>query len=412
VRWLYWTHVLHGGTVLGSAPHVVFCLVWFCGDRGDMVDDKGWRPFWINGDALDTAGVRFSFAWKSVWDDASKAWYELRELLSTANQLPDKVTASQWYKVRKLKIEETLRILGRRGQADVLPGRRSFQELVRLGRLQAVPTTCRNEFMVSSCGLIVVLLHCNVDSRSRELQHRAAMLLEAWLVKMLPPHAVDEIANLAPAGLLQQCPMHNGGICPHMQGALAWLADTRHAAQVRLAYALKDASQSAGICEVAVVWTREVLKTIEPLLDEGLEAAAYTSDAMKSNAAALTACTRKRRVDEDLKTAIIDHMVDSKRAKSGRAAARADGSVDAGLVRKWEERALLEYQAAIWDIAENVEHISMSLDAKRIGQPAEETEVIACTAYPGKLAWWLPPAVMSPQFVLADFLKHIQTLFQ
>ena len=84
-----------------------------------------------------------------------------------------------------------------------------------------------------------------------------------------------------------------------------------------------------------------------------------------------------RRVDEDLKRASIFEMVMDSRADNGRDALRLVGVAKVATAATWDERELLCYQAACWQACSSLRAISVSLDGKRVGQPAEETDVFA-----------------------------------
>jgi hypothetical protein len=101
---------------------------------------------------------------------------------------------------------------------------------------------------------------------------------------------------------------------------------------------------------------------------------------------------KRRRVDEDLKFSVTTAMLQDGRATSTAVAARGLGLGRAS--KKWDNAESLRYQAACWRIAaERVQALCVALDGKRLGQPAEETEVIACWLYPQDVACWAPPMV-------------------
>ena len=86
-------------------------------------------------------------------------------------------------------------------------------------------------------------------------------------------------------------------------------------------------------------------------------------------------------------------MVLDGRADQTRDGARLVG-IGGSTASKWDEKEALKYQAACWKLCEQAGcSLSVALDGKRLGQPAEETEVFAAWVWPQEVAFWLPPMV-------------------
>ena len=58
---------------------------------------------------------------------------------------------------------------------------------------------------------------------------------------------------------------------------------------------------------------------------------------------------------------------------------------------KWDNTLALHYQAEAWAVGGHVEHCTAAIDGKRMGQPAEKTEVMVAFGLPADRALWLPP---------------------
>lgn len=85
------------------------------------------------------------------------------------------------------------------------------------------------------------------------------------------------------------------------------------------------------------------------------------------------ALKRRRRIDEDWKIAIVDKMVQSKRAKTGAQVLRVGGEIAPGVATRWEKDIMLPYQTAGWRSFSETTALGIASDAARLGDPPEET---------------------------------------
>ena len=163
-----------------------------------------------------------------------------------------------------------------------------------------------------------------------------------------------------------------------------------------MAKAVLLAAAVLGECADMQGWLRATIAKIAASLDERALEAAYTSDATQATVCARQQGKMGRRTDEDLQQAIIVHMQTSGRAKSSREAARAVGQgIAVSAVSKRDLAASLTYQWQCWAACESLSSLRVSLDGKRLGQPAEETLVLAVCVFPANVAFFSPP--MAPR---------------
>lgn len=92
---------------------------------------------------------------------------------------------------------------------------------------------------------------------------------------------------------------------------------------------------------------------------------------------------KRRKIDADFKQTIVNEVLQERRCKSGAAALRVMGGVDDSLARRWEAKEMSAYQLTAVRISKGIRQISISSDAARLGEPAEETVLFAM---------WLPQA--------------------
>lgn len=135
-----------------------------------------------------------------------------------------------------------------------------------------------------------------------------------------------------------------------------------------------------------------------PIL-RNLDAAACTKD--PSKASPLDSDQKRRRpVHEDLKDAVATKVPREKLAVSGFRFLKAHGDRCPKLGYEWSVRSLMRYQASSWQCAAAARTVTLCIDAKRIGCPAEDTLVGAACVNSGadKFLIWPPPQVIVCRF--------------
>ena len=99
----------------------------------------------------------------------------------------------------------------------------------------------------------------------------------------------------------------------------------------------------------------------------------------------------------DLKHLLVDDMIKDGRAKNIGWAVRGTLGTAAGQnggIRTWENNESLAYQWQTQRVCRDGLHsLSVALDGKRLGQPAEETEVYICWTNPADKGFFLRPMV-------------------
>ena len=148
-----------------------------------------------------------------------------------------------------------------------------------------------------------------------------------------------------------------------------------------------------GACGARFQWSVE---RAAAMIDANVSSWAYTTDplAARSVTAKSRSC-KKRRVDEDFKRAVCQKVVVGGRSGSVNEFLRSSNEFMGLKAMAWIEKGLLEYQAATWFAPNGLEFLSVSMDAARFGNPAEDTEIFCGSGQTGQREFvaFLPPQV-------------------
>jgi hypothetical protein len=369
----------------------------------------GWRASWVHGAFLDHEGVNHRLIWKVCIDALEAGWWQAREVLTDLKQLAPGQYLHKWWYFKKDVIESSGLALGLTADDMIKASQKSKRaRLQRSGDADEACTgsDCRQEWMISSAGMLVIMMVLATTSRKLLHKHAAEVHMNAFLGAMLPADCVSthDLANVSIA-IVQQCPMINGQAhCLHMEELLQELRDMSAPEQYRLARALRAAGPLMPCCPAVTLWLRSIIKTIADDIDKAVEGKRNIDDALYVRAA--TQHIGRRRVDEDVKHEITTSLIASGRASNSRDAARFLRISTASAASKWDENEVLVYQATCWQSCVQQKSFSVALDGKRLGQPCEETEVYACWVYPGDKAMWLPPMVPILYSNTCDVSRH------
>ena len=117
------------------------------------------------------------------------------------------------------------------------------------------------------------------------------------------------------------------------------------------------------------------------------------SDALQSDASAVQAGSRKRRVDEDFKTAVCIASMSSKKAKTVGAMVKATGDFATTTAFGWIGPHMTEYRCETLITFGKSKTVSLDFEASRVGAPKGETLAIAIFDCDRMRGAWLPPQV-------------------
>ena len=258
------------------------------------------------------------------------------------------------------------------------------------GSSAVVDDETRHITSLSTPGLLAFLSGVPEILKSLRVKGRAAALLDCLIARSC---ATDEGSPLGevPNDIKQACSeSRHGQLCPHFQHGLATVAKQSGGKNMGVFVLHK----LAPMCSAVRSWCGKLLLEISQHITQQLEHIAYTSDPLKATPLDEHR-SRKRPIDEDVRRAVVSRAASENRAATPHALCKATDVAPAGLVYSWQDTWLLEYQSCSWLAAGQAADIVVACDAKRLGSPAEETEVFAACfdAFDRHLQVWLPPVV-------------------
>ena len=262
----------------------------------------------VQGAFLDHEGGSHSLAWKVSIDDLEVGWWQAREVLTDLKQLAPGQYLHKWRCFKKDVVESSGLALGLKADDMIKASQKSKRaRLQRDGDADAasIDSDCRQEWMISSAGMLVLMMALATTSRKRLHKHAAEVYLNAFLGAMLPADCVSthDLATVSIA-IAQQRPMiHGQAHCVHMEELLHDLRDISAPEQYRLARALRAAGPLMLCCAAVTLWLRSAIKPIADDIDLAIEGKRSIDDALRVRAA--TPHIGRRRVDEDVKHELL-----------------------------------------------------------------------------------------------------------
>lgn len=331
-------------------------------------------------------------AWKHPSD---RVWWQLHGVVDAIGVCDGKTTVSDWFKDRMAKWRAAWHCWMLDPSDAYKPSHRSEQASAKHEERAIILDDERHHVLtLSTAGLLVFLHTCACVLKSAKHRSRAKASLEAFLKKCLHLGGNLEEWLSVPAAIAGSCSdSRPGQQCLHLADALgrARASGSPHLQVVALLFHLGAVST---LCDAARQWGARLLLEAKDIINESVMDVAYTNDPTKANTLRGSG-SRKRTADEDLKLAISTDVLQRRRSSSGYKLLKA---IDSGLCPKsayaWPDKHALEYQASSWLSASSATTVTVALDAKRLGCPAEETEVAAAWVHHSlgtDFLSWLPP---------------------
>lgn len=256
----------------------------------------------------------------------------------------------------------------------------------------------RNEFMMRTDGLILVLAFWVVSARRQATRSRAEAMLLAMLA-VLPQSALFELGiSEVLDDHAHRCPMvRPTGVCEHVEPlrAMAPLQPGVALGQdfVRILTCLLGARQQ---CVAAFGVLRYLIDEVTNAFTKAF-ADREPGDPTKQHD--LRGSVKRRRLDEDLKSFVAGGARRTGRsASSGAAAAAFLSPTSESLARAWSQEMNLKHMSACWEAFSEqlVGVVSIAPDATRLGQPAKDYLVSPIWYAHVDGAAWLPPQARLP----------------
>ena len=232
---------------------------------------------------------------------------------------------------------------------------------------------------ISSVGVLCMLFVISQTAKKIVTKNKALAAFHSFCRRMLPGDVASNfLQDGMPAPFQARCPAPKlAGRCPHYEQCLL-AGEGAPIPQEAFSMMLLKLLQLHSVCQACLHLCTEALGLFHTVpVVQFIESLAYTTDPLE--AAKEKGNKRQRPVDTDLKTAITYEAMKKKRAASPGLFLQATNISSASNSYRWSEELLGQYQSYCKALAQTKYSFTVVADAKRIGNPAEQTEVmVAC----------------------------------
>jgi hypothetical protein len=355
--------------------------------------------FWVRSAGLTHEGEHLELDWKAWRHGGDEAWWELRRVADSMELIQGKYYLDEWLRKHK---KQLIAFWGRFGLGEAeafLPSQKAHAQKARSAGsnvLEPASLASHKVPCLSTAGLLVFLHFAGIASKAAKLRAKSATSWDVFLTRSMLPEFCDSMLEAQlPARWAASCGMPGAGqACAHYDACVDAACGEGLPSQQSLATLLWQLFSAGSGCGACRGYAGELLQLIASHVNENLSTTAYTSDPLAAPPLP-TFRERKRPIDEDFKRSVSAKAVTEGRAASGSQYLKATGACSRKNAYRWNDEGLLEHQAASWVGAapQTLESVIVALDAKRLGNPAENVEVMAAcvTASSGSFVSWLPP---------------------
>ena len=250
---------------------------------------------------------------------------------------------------------------------------------------------------MTTVGLLLLCIgNSSLGATVMERLH-ATLVLHKILVTILEPESISgllDVCSHVGVGDQSLCEKFNvdRGTCDHIHSLLQSFA-AYPMSQARIAQGLVVAFPAIPHCTCVKKWMLLTLQTMSPLIDARVSELGWDEDCMAIRQ--LHSGNRKRRLDQDTCSAAIVRTATLGKAPTIGALGSATGALHESAGRDIIERRLEASLTDAWRQAQStgLRSISMCMDAKKLGQPLEETLAFACYDCASGRAYIPPPQV-------------------
>lgn len=352
------------------------------------------RPYtvrYVDTSGATDAGRQVDLVWKAwLYHDGQVFWEFRGPLYRLLSQAKASIKIAKWMKCNEGMLAAVMQQLGLDFSKEVLWSRRAQRASARQQDLQYT----REEFCMSTPGVLATLLHWSISRHLNAEKHCSAVMLAALLRKVSDPKHLcqDEWQQTMSLRLAAPCchvKAHGSPCCGHLgevlrearpgAGQEPWLA---------LSLGLGKLLQHCSVCPASKLaltsWVSQVAMHLNTRVGE------LNFECDPSKASLLRGAARRLRIDEDYKAAVSMELAKQKRVHSGSQLVKATAKHDPSLVLKWQHEQLRKYQAAGHRSFEKSTVVCIAEDACRVGEPKQETMVYICWTAKDDKAMFLP----------------------
>ncbi|CAE7837000.1 dpf-6 [Symbiodinium sp. CCMP2592] len=327
----------------------------------------------------ENSGVRSLKFWRHPsfeWQNQVK--WELRRIL---DELHDKaVDQKQILRDEKHQWEEHFKVLGSSYEETILPSAFAFRQRYK----REPPLHLVDAFQAETHGLLGLIVSHAVCRRKAADQERGKLVLRSFLSTVLGMEDPILDLDLLTAG---EEVIAAAGQCEVNSRALE--TDALDAVSALLIKCFRNRSTC---CAAGPLFKSMVFKLVRHVAS--IAAVLGTDDALQGDTAVRG--SSKRRLDTDRKSALINLALEDRKAKSVKVLCQGRKEKGAENSDRWVAEEASAYRWAAAATFADVQNLSLAYDVSRVGQPKEDTLVVAGLAVDRNTgAWFLPQASQS-----------------
>ena len=351
-------------------------------------------------------GAAVSWDWKCWAEVGAFRWDMVR--IGTSLYCPQDDADQglfRWWKSRLPQMLELFHSLGMDTVECYVPSRKSQDASARFHGRHAVFADRSHDVGTFSTEAVIVMLRLFQSSlRTLLARSNAESVSRSFYETLLPENIYHAFAWAAvPVPTAAACDLKgDADRCEHLAAAIACFTD-KEVGSCEAAFCFWAAlADQATHCPSCREWGLVVLQQLARQCEARVPEIAYTDDPLKSaRPRELTGCKRSVE-DEDYKRAVTSKVIQEGRAETPNAYLRATGDHVTTSADGWVVKELANHRAASVLSAQEVRSCSVSADATRIGNPAEDVLAVA--------AWVTTPllefgSVVPPQARIYDIQK-------
>lgn len=359
------------------------------------------QPINIDASGFNTNGEAVEVLWKAWRHPGGSVWWgflKVSDTLELTCHAKD-TRLSTWLRANLAGLTHEWELAGLSASDDFLHSERAFIAQRKRGHEQAFAEDAvdrREVPVMSSKALLICLMYLHKFRRERSLRTLTIEVTRLWCARMLGSNLLQTDWLQIPAAICSTCPQSDHAApCCHLAELGQELISSCSTPQVKVLNYVSGLSIGGSRCSAARAWWQHCCTELGANIDKDVEGNAYSMDP----AAARPSMGRpvlKHNHDEDLRVAVARTAVADGRARSSSSFVLASPNVncDPSTASRWEDSCTLVYQSAGWKLGEEIQTLSIAMDAGRFGSPAENTEVFAAAGFcrDGKACFmWLPP---------------------
>jgi len=228
--------------------------------------------------------------------------------------------------------------------------------------------------MIDTKGLLGLLAYWSARKKYEDSRAKSSQLLEAFLCKCLEcesPHPLVQAAMDKMKNTCEEAVVNNA--CKHLQQILHTIGRVAPP-QKRIGMMLRLCVQVMHRCRSARSLAAQLIEVVVTSIERGIDDRGMSDRSLKHEAIILRGHS-KRRIAEEYKEEVVEHLVKQQKVLNGRSPLKLD-NIDPRRLNEWQHQKLAQHLVcAQREFGQLRGTFNMASDSARLGSPAEETTV-------------------------------------